>query len=78
MHTTFVQYTHEQHSILNLFLPSAIREWNTLPLNVRNCDSIISFKRKLNSDINAVPKYFTFVTEKPRYFKSEFVPNRAL
>ena len=42
----------------NSFLPSTIREWNTLPLDVRNCDSINSFKRKLNSDINVVPKYF--------------------
>ena len=42
----------------NSFLLSTIREWNTLPLDVRNCDSIISFKRKLNSDINVVPKYF--------------------
>ena len=25
---------------------------------MRNCDSIISFKRKLNSDILVVPKYF--------------------
>ena len=41
----------------NSFLPSTIREWNTLPLDVRNCDSIISFKHKLNSDINVVPKY---------------------
>ena len=36
----------------NSFLLSTIREWNTLPLDVRNCDSIISFKR------NVVPKYF--------------------
>ena len=35
----------------NSFLPSTIREWNTL-LDVGNCNSIISFKRKLNSDIN--------------------------
>ena len=42
----------------NSFLPSTIREWNTLPLDVRNCDSINSFKRKLNSDMNVVPKYF--------------------
>ena len=40
----------------NSFLPSTIREWKTLPLDVRKCDSIISFKRKLNSDINVVPK----------------------
>ena len=42
----------------NFFLPSTILELNTLPLDVRNCDSIISFKCKLNSDIKVVPKYF--------------------
>ena len=36
----------------NSFLPSTVREWNTLPLDVGNCISLISFKRKLNSDIN--------------------------
>ena len=35
----------------NSFLPSYIREWNNLSLDVRNSDSIIIFKRKMNSDI---------------------------
>ena len=38
--------------------PSAIREWNNLPLDVRNIDSVIIFKRKLNSDMKATPRYF--------------------
>ena len=42
----------------NSSLSSTIREWNTLPLDLQNFDSIISFKRKLNSDLNVVPKYF--------------------
>ena len=42
----------------NSFLPSSIREWNNLPLNVRNSDSVIIFKRKLNSDIKAIPRHF--------------------
>ena len=33
---------------------------------MRNCDSIISFKRKLNSDINVVPKYFYTGNRKAR------------
>ena len=45
----------------NSFLPSTIRERNNLPLDVRNCDSIISFKSKLNSDINVVPKLVKYV-----------------
>ena len=40
-----------------LFLPLTTRQWNTLPPAVQNWDSIISCKRKLNSDINIVPKY---------------------
>ena len=35
----------------NSFLPPSIREWNNLSHDVRNSDSIIIFKRKLNSDI---------------------------
>ena len=42
----------------NSFLPSSIREWNNLSLDVRNSDSIIIFKRKLNSDIISIPRYF--------------------
>ena len=41
-----------------LTLPSSIWEWNNLPLDVRNSDYVIIFKRKLNSDIKAVPRHF--------------------
>ena len=58
MHTTFVQYTHEQHSILTLLCLRPSESGTLYPIDVRNCDYIISFKRKLNSDINVVPKYF--------------------
>ena len=40
------------------FLPSTIRIWNELPLDTRNAESIISFKRKLNQGNVAVPKYY--------------------
>ena len=43
---------------INSFLLSSIGEWNNLSLDVRNSDSIIIFKRKLNSDINSIPRYF--------------------
>ena len=42
----------------NSFLPSSIREWNNLSLNVRNSDSVIIFERKLNSDIKAITRHF--------------------
>ena len=40
------------------FVPSVIHEWNELPLETRNSTSIFAFKRKLNSNLNAPPKYF--------------------
>ena len=42
----------------NYFLSSSIREWNNLLLDVRNSDSIIIFKRKLNADIKSISRYF--------------------
>ena len=41
----------------NSFLPSSIREWNNLPLDVRNSDYAIIFKRKLNTDIEAIHRH---------------------
>ena len=38
--------------------PSSIREWNNLPLDVRKSDSVFIFKRKLNSDIKAIPRHY--------------------
>ena len=40
------------------FLPSGIREWNELPIEVRNSTSLASFKYQLNTDIQKVPKYY--------------------
>ena len=44
----------------NSFLPSTIRDWNSLPLDTRNSESLASFKRKLNSRITRtfVPKFY--------------------
>ena len=42
----------------NSVLPSFIREWNILSLDVRNSDSSNIFKRKLNSDVKPIPRYF--------------------
>ena len=54
MHRIFRLWTQSFNSVL----PSSIREWNNLSLDVRNGDSIIIFKRKLNSDIKSIPGYF--------------------
>ena len=42
----------------NSFLPSVIREWNTLSENAKYVDSIDSFKRQISRNKTAVPKYF--------------------
>ena len=43
----------------NSFLPSVIRDWNSLPYADRNVETIDSFKRHLNQHRATVPKYFT-------------------
>ena len=40
------------------FLPSVIRDWNSLPCADRNVKTIDSFKRYLNQHRATVPKYF--------------------
>ena len=42
----------------NSFLPSVIRDWNSLPCADRNVETIGSFKRHLNQHRATVPKYF--------------------
>ena len=42
----------------NSFLPSVIRDWNELPVVVRQLDSVGSFKNYLNRDFTPVPKYY--------------------
>ena len=42
------------------FLPSVVREWNSLPSDSRNSDSVQSFKQNLNVAKISVPKYFYF------------------
>lgn len=43
----------------NSFLPTAIRDWNELPEEIRNSTTISTFKRKLNLNIEKPPKYYT-------------------
>ena len=48
----------ELPSITNLFLPSTISEWNSLPLHLRDAPTLESFKQKLNAGKIRKPKYF--------------------
>ena len=42
----------------NSFLPSVIRDWNELPVVVRQLDSVCSLKNNTNRDFTSVPKYY--------------------
>ena len=42
----------------NSFLPSVVREWNVLTIDVRQSDSLHSFNDTLNREWTIVPKHF--------------------
>ena len=42
----------------NSFLPSTIREWNTLPEEQRTSATLLSFKAQINQHSTNVPKYY--------------------
>ncbi len=44
----------------NSFLPSVVREFNSLPAEVQSADSVDSFKRMLSNNVPNVPKHFIF------------------
>ena len=44
----------------NSFLPSAVRDWNSIPDDRRNVDSVIAFKNVLSRDKPTVPKHYLF------------------
>ena len=52
-------YLQEHSYIINLFLPSCIREWNEVPLNIRNSTSLSSFKQQLNKNNIKVLVYYS-------------------
>ena len=58
-------------------LPSAIRIWNNLPLDVRTSDSVIIFKRKLNFEIKATLGISMQVIGVLRYFTPDYVQSVA-
>ena len=50
----------------NSFLPSVIRNWNSLPNDDKNVDTINSFKKRLMQSRVAVPNYFYTGARKPQ------------
>ena len=51
---------------LNSFLPSTIRDWNSLSVEHRNFTSVASFKHTLNQTNISVPKYFYVGDRRPQ------------
>lgn len=50
----------------NSFLPSVIRDWNSLPNDDKNVDTTDSFKKRLSQSRVAVPNYFYTGARKPQ------------
>ena len=42
----------------NSFLPSTVRNWNSLSIEVSQSDSLTTFKNHLNKNRTPVPKHF--------------------
>ena len=42
----------------NSFLPSTLRQWNSLPVEVRQLNTLSSFKTFLKKDLQSVPAYY--------------------
>ena len=40
------------------FLPSAVRDWNELPEQTRNCPSLNTFNNSLKSNLITPPRYY--------------------
>ena len=53
------QVPHSRTSLYSSsFLTSTTREWNSIPIEFRNSDSIVQFKRYLNRNNVIIPSYF--------------------
>ena len=50
----------------NSFLPSVIRDWNSLPNDDKNVETTDSFKKRLSQSRVAVPNYFYTGARKPQ------------
>ena len=68
---TNIQTIHARSQLYyNSFLPSVIRDWNSLPMDTRNANSLRSFKYKLNTDIKLPPVYFNDGTRHGQIYHS--------
>ena len=59
----------------NSFLPSVVREWNELTNDVRQSDSLRSFKCNINRERTTVPKHFYSGTRKTQILHTRLRTN---
>ena len=46
----------------NSFFPSSVRAWNALPEDIKQTNSVLAFKSKLNANLRRPPKYYNIGT----------------
>ena len=61
----------------NSFLPPAVRDWNNIPDDRRNVDSVIAFKKVLSRDKPIVPKHYPFGNKKEQILHTRLRTNCA-
>ena len=59
----------------NSFLPSVVRDWNNIPDDRRNIDSVIAFKNVLSRDKPIVPKHYLFGNRKEQILHTRLRTN---
>ena len=57
------------------FLPSVVRDWNNIPDDRRNLDSVIAFKNVLSLDKPIVPKHYLFGNRKEQILHTRLRTN---
>ncbi len=67
-HSRTVLYT-------NSFLPSVIREWNQLPLPVREASTLMTFKTLINTQSTVIPKYYYYGLRKAQVLHTRLRTN---
>ena len=59
----------------NSFLPSVVRDWNNIPDDRRNVDSVTAFKNVLSRDKPIVPKHYLFGNRKEQILHTRLRTN---
>ena len=59
----------------NSFLPSAVRDWNNIPDDRRNVESVIAFKNVLSRDKPIVPRHYPFGNKKEQILHTRLRTN---